>query len=282
MLTSETSETSGLGRARRPRPSLTVVVFVIALVAVWPLAGARAPSSAAVAPESLPQRLSDADFWRLTIDLSEPNGSFRSENLVSNEHTFQIRHSALIKTVKPGGVYLGVAPDQNFTYINRGAAQAGVHRRHPARQLASAPDVQGDLRALDRPRRLPVASVFQAASGGPRPEDQRRRALLGVQSRRHAGRAYKENYQQNVQAIRDLLIKKHRFHAVDGGPRAARVDLLRVLLGRAQPALLDVAERPVGGRFGDQLPDVRRADDADRLGWRARAAISRPRRTSNS
>ena len=54
MLTSGTSETSGLGRARRPRPALTVVVFVVALVAVWPLAGAGALSSAAVARESLP------------------------------------------------------------------------------------------------------------------------------------------------------------------------------------------------------------------------------------
>jgi hypothetical protein len=42
---------------------------------------------------------------------------FRSENLVSNEHTFQYVIPALVRQVKPGGVYLGVAPDQNFTYI---------------------------------------------------------------------------------------------------------------------------------------------------------------------
>src|SRR5436190_22151653 len=37
------------------------------------------------AAESLPARLSDQEFWRLTEDLSEPNGYFQSDNLLSNE-----------------------------------------------------------------------------------------------------------------------------------------------------------------------------------------------------
>jgi hypothetical protein len=65
----------------------------------------------------LPARLTDQQFWKLSSDLSEPGGYFRSENLVSNEHTFQYVIPALQKQVKPGGVYLGVAPDQNFTYM---------------------------------------------------------------------------------------------------------------------------------------------------------------------
>ena len=65
----------------------------------------------------LPARLTDQEFWRLSADLSEPNGFFRSENLVSNEHTFQYVVPSLKRSVRPGGVYLGVAPDQNFTYI---------------------------------------------------------------------------------------------------------------------------------------------------------------------
>lgn len=66
---------------------------------------------------TLPARLTDAEFWDLSTSLSEPAGFFRSENLVSNEHTFQYVIPALMRTVGPGGVYLGVAPDQNFTYI---------------------------------------------------------------------------------------------------------------------------------------------------------------------
>jgi hypothetical protein len=67
--------------------------------------------------QSLPERLSDSEFWTLINEFSEPGGTFRSENLVSNESTFQRVIPTLKKQIKPGGVYLGVGPDQNFTYI---------------------------------------------------------------------------------------------------------------------------------------------------------------------
>ena len=52
----------------------------------------------------------------MVTEFSEPNGYFRADNFVSNETTFQyvIRE---LKKVTPGGVYLGVGPDQNFTYV---------------------------------------------------------------------------------------------------------------------------------------------------------------------
>jgi len=50
-------------------------------------------------------------------EYSEPWGTFRSENFVSNESSLQWVIPELTRTVKPGGVYLGVAPDQNFTLI---------------------------------------------------------------------------------------------------------------------------------------------------------------------
>ena len=65
----------------------------------------------------LPHRLGDGEFWRLVETLSEPSGYFQSENLVSNEHTFQYVVPALEQAAQPGRVYLGVAPDQNFTYM---------------------------------------------------------------------------------------------------------------------------------------------------------------------
>jgi hypothetical protein len=39
------------------------------------------------------------------------------ENFLSNERTYQDPIPALKKVAKPGGVYLGVGPEQNFTYI---------------------------------------------------------------------------------------------------------------------------------------------------------------------
>lgn len=64
----------------------------------------------------VPQRLTDAEFWALSNDISEPNGQFQSDNLLSNEIGFQTIIPALKTTVKPG-VYMGVGPEQNFTYI---------------------------------------------------------------------------------------------------------------------------------------------------------------------
>lgn len=73
-------------------------------------------ASSAVSSE-IPARLTDQMFWKLITDLSEPDGSFRSDNLVSNEIRFQWVLPELTRAVKPGGVYLGVGPEQNFTYI---------------------------------------------------------------------------------------------------------------------------------------------------------------------
>src|SRR6266850_1443071 len=69
------------------------------------------------AAEDLPAKISDANFWRMIEDYSEPNGYFRFENFLSNESSFQQVIPTLKEKTKPGGVYLGVGPEQNFTYI---------------------------------------------------------------------------------------------------------------------------------------------------------------------
>lgn len=87
----------------------------------WTLFALVAATMAAAIPrlaaQGIPDRLSDAEFWRMVTAFSEPDGSFRSENLLSNETGFQAVIPELLRTVKPGGVYLGVGPEQNFTYI---------------------------------------------------------------------------------------------------------------------------------------------------------------------
>src|SRR6267154_2325682 len=74
-------------------------------------------SVGAAAADKLPLRLADQEFWALVTDLSEPGGSFRSDNLLSNESRLQLVIPDLLKTAKRGGVYVGVGPEQNFTYI---------------------------------------------------------------------------------------------------------------------------------------------------------------------
>jgi hypothetical protein len=69
------------------------------------------------AAEEVPSQLSDEAFWKLVSDLSETAGFFRADNFVSNEAAFQYPIPELKDNTKSGGIYLGVGPDQNFTYI---------------------------------------------------------------------------------------------------------------------------------------------------------------------
>jgi hypothetical protein len=65
----------------------------------------------------LPTQVSDQEFWKMVSEFSEPDGFFRSDNLLSNEFQLQYVIPDLLKTAKTCGVYMGVGPEQNFTYI---------------------------------------------------------------------------------------------------------------------------------------------------------------------
>jgi hypothetical protein len=69
-----------------------------------------------------PPRIGDREFWRMVVEFSEPGGEFRasgavrSDNLISNETGFEPA-LALLRQINRPGAYIGVGPDQNFTYI---------------------------------------------------------------------------------------------------------------------------------------------------------------------
>ena len=95
---------------------------VLALAAAALLVSSAAVVGARRAPDTLPSSLSGADFWSLTGRLSEEDGTFVSrsgspDNLLSNENSISSVAAELAARVKPGGVYLGVGPEQNFTYM---------------------------------------------------------------------------------------------------------------------------------------------------------------------
>lgn len=91
---------------------LAAPLALVATIAAWTWTGDAQASAA-----NLPARLSSEAFRDLSASLSEEGGFFSSDNLVSNELTFQYVIPELQKAIAPGGVYLGVGPDQNFTYI---------------------------------------------------------------------------------------------------------------------------------------------------------------------
>ena len=97
-----------------PRRTATILVSVLLLALAVPVTGQRGGT--------LPVTLSDREFWSLIQQLSEPNGLFVSgsgspDNLLSNEIQVSTVASALARQVPASGVYLGVGPEQNFTYI---------------------------------------------------------------------------------------------------------------------------------------------------------------------
>jgi hypothetical protein len=73
--------------------------------------------------QQLPRTLQDQEYWRLITDLSEAGGVF-PQQLMSNEDSAQFVIPALKNATKPGGVYIGVGSEQNFTYI--AAIQPGL------------------------------------------------------------------------------------------------------------------------------------------------------------
>ena len=73
----------------------------------------RVATEANQAAEAPSQRSFAADVARL----SEPGGEFDTDNLVSNERSYLEVVSALQQTGVSGGAYIGVGPDQNFSYI---------------------------------------------------------------------------------------------------------------------------------------------------------------------
>ena len=67
--------------------------------------------------DGIPRELTDQQFWSMVSDFAEPSGSFRSDNLLSNERFLQNIIPDLTARVTRGGAFLGVGPEQNFTYI---------------------------------------------------------------------------------------------------------------------------------------------------------------------
>ena len=129
------------------RSSALTLAVVFALVG-W------SSGPAAFRGGDLPERLSDQEFWRLMEELSEPNGYFRSDNLLSNEQVFARVIPELVSAAKPGGVYLGVGPEQNFTYIAAIKPKIAFIIDIRRGNLHPAIDVQGALRDVS-----PIAPI---------------------------------------------------------------------------------------------------------------------------
>lgn len=99
-----------MSRSRRGSTTLTVAVFA-GVATLTALSAQRAHR------EAIPERIADSTYWRIITTFSEPSGTFASENFVSNETEWQYVIPPSLDRIKKGSAYLGVGPEQNFTYI---------------------------------------------------------------------------------------------------------------------------------------------------------------------
>jgi hypothetical protein len=182
--------------------------LVAALLALGAVSSSAPFSQApAAAPRELPSRLTDRAFWQLVNELSEPGGTFRSDNFLSNENAFQSVIPELKATLPTGGAYLGVGPEQNFTYIvalrPKLAFIVDIRRGNLLEQLLykaliemspTRADFVSHLfsrkRPNDVPANAPVDQLFTAFENVPPGDDL---------------------FRDNLQAVEDKLVKEHRF-----------------------------------------------------------------------
>ena len=147
-----------------------LLVAVLALVPALRLVP-PAPSAQQAAASRLAGRLSGSEFFKLSAELSEADGFFRSDNLVSNEQFMQRVIPELTRTVKAGRVVSRRRP----------GTELHLHRRHSSPAMAfiidirrgntaAALDVQGALRVVVRSRRLRLATLLAEAPGRTRPQ----------------------------------------------------------------------------------------------------------------
>src|SRR3989441_7476779 len=156
--------------------------------------------------DTLPAQIPNAAFWRMVTGFSEEAGSFRFQYM-SNEREFAALIPELKKSTKPGGVYLGVGPEQNFSYIAalrpRMAFIFDIRRENMLEHLIYKALFEMSLNRVEFisrlfSRRTPaglsdkstVSALFQAFGRVP-------------------GDA--QLFTQNLQAIKDLLVKNRRF-----------------------------------------------------------------------
>lgn len=73
--------------------------------------------SLAAAFESSQDRIPAAEFSKIIKTFSEEGGYFLSDNLISNEDSYLSVLNKMRELHVSGGAYIGVGPEQNFTYI---------------------------------------------------------------------------------------------------------------------------------------------------------------------
>jgi hypothetical protein len=160
---------------------------------------------------TLPDRLDDATFWRLFTELSESGGTFRSENLVSNERSYPAVLPEVARRSSKAGAYVGVGPEQNFSYLAalkpRIAFIVDIRRQNAVLHLLykaifelSPTRAEFLSRLFSRPRARHLGAGSTV------------RELMEAFS---IGTPSRDLFEANLQDVRVVLTKRHRWPVAD-------------------------------------------------------------------
>jgi hypothetical protein len=182
-----------------PKTRIRFALFIL-IVAVWSATATRAA-------DTLPDQLSDDAFWKLIESYSEPGGSFQSENFLSNETGFQMVIPVLTLRVKPGSVYMGVGPEQNFTYLAairpKIAFLVDIRRQNMLEHM-----IYKALFEMSDNRADFLSKLFSRKRPSGLSETSTPDQLLAAY---RVAVTDDEAYSKNLQDMTNLLVKKHKF-----------------------------------------------------------------------
>lgn len=195
-------------------PRKTAVLLTL-FVAISTLAGLLAfqwnvaePAAGAVAVD-----ISDQQFAQLIEELSEPEGFFDSDNFVSNETSYLHVIGGLKERVRPGFVYFGVGPDQNFTYIAHAQPSLAfildIRRQNMLQHLLFKALMEQSSDRYDYLTRLFARGKLEA------PDDGNLEELLRAIRLSPVGGQEKQ-IRENLAGVRKTLVDRHRLRLSAG------------------------------------------------------------------
>ena len=193
----------GYFRYRRPAASIVSLALVVGSLAV------AVPQFRAA--DTLPSQISDEAFWKIVEDFSEDNGYFTSENFSSNEKGYQTLIPKLLLKWQPGNAYMGVGPEQNFQYIAalrpKIAFIVDIRRQNMIQHLMYKAAFEMSANRADF-----LSVVFSRRKPAGLSETSTTQQLFETYGRLERDAALAET---NRKAIKDLLIKDHKFRLTD-------------------------------------------------------------------
>ena len=188
-----------------PIPSLDRIALLLSsLVLALVLGATTGPWTPEPPRAATDVQVSIEQFGRYIDEWSEAEGYFDSDNFISNETSY-LHVVDQLQRVKPGGIYLGVGPDQNFSYI-----------AHTRPMLAVITDIRRQnmlehlwfkaLFAMAANRVEYLSLMFSRETPRVKADASFQQILAAVRS----ARTDEMRFQKNFAAIKSFLLEKYK------------------------------------------------------------------------